>query len=234
MKKCHRNLIVVMSLIITVFSFGMSFAQEGIPNANRSVVMFPESFVHLVAVPGGSSTSVLGTENQIRVRLLDGYGAPVVDYPRELLGLYRYDIGTGAPCLSNNSHSEPRIYMIADENTDSDGCTTFTGSISGGGSMGPENQWPGFMLGVEVITNAYSVDLFFLRGLDHGSPIICETITYSSPDINADGVVNLVDVGYFGEDHNGEYNFRSDFDGDGNVNLIDVAIFASHMGATCD
>ncbi|MDX2472329.1 MAG: hypothetical protein QNL91_01345 [Candidatus Krumholzibacteria bacterium] len=59
-------------------------------------------------------------------------------------------------------------------------------------------------------------------------------ISYNSPDINGDGVVNLTDVPLFaGDFHGGAYDFRSDFHYDGIVNLSDVVHMAQGLGSSC-
>ena len=59
-------------------------------------------------------------------------------------------------------------------------------------------------------------------------------IYFNSPDINADGTVDLADVGLFAQDFlAGSGAFRSDFFWDGQLNLADLGLLAQHMGASC-
>ena len=59
-------------------------------------------------------------------------------------------------------------------------------------------------------------------------------ITLVSPDLNADEVVNLVDVAIFASDFASPATTRrSDFAWDGILNLADVSILAWHLGAAC-
>ena len=62
----------------------------------------------------------------------------------------------------------------------------------------------------------------------NGSPL---ALTMVSPDLSADGVVNLVDVGIFADIlMEGQYDWRIDFNFDGFLNLSDIGIFAFHYG----
>lgn len=51
-----------------------------------------------------------------------------------------------------------------------------------------------------------------------------------SPDLNADGIINLTDVAQFAAAYGGPYTFRADFNGDGVVNLVDITLLVPHMG----
>jgi hypothetical protein len=56
----------------------------------------------------------------------------------------------------------------------------------------------------------------------------------NSPDMNADGIVNLADLGLFaGLFTNAVYDFAVDYNLDGVENLADVATFAVHFGHGC-
>jgi hypothetical protein len=58
-------------------------------------------------------------------------------------------------------------------------------------------------------------------------------VSYNSPDINGDLVVNLSDVALFANDFFTGYNYRSDYNYDQIINLTDLALFASAIGSTC-
>jgi hypothetical protein len=60
------------------------------------------------------------------------------------------------------------------------------------------------------------------------------SLSHNSPDLNADGAVNLLDVPVFAGDLNGGLDpFRSDFNVDGAVNLLDVVKLAEGLGTSC-
>lgn len=58
-------------------------------------------------------------------------------------------------------------------------------------------------------------------------------ISFNSPDISGDGVVNLTDAGYFSQDRSGAYNYRSDFNNDAVVNLTDAGYMGNALGVSC-
>jgi hypothetical protein len=54
-------------------------------------------------------------------------------------------------------------------------------------------------------------------------------ITFKSPDINADGIVNLADLSFFAASYGAmPYNYCCDYNDDGVVNLSDLAFFGGH------
>jgi hypothetical protein len=56
---------------------------------------------------------------------------------------------------------------------------------------------------------------------------------FNSADINADGTVNLSDVGEFATYFSGGYNYVADFFFDGILNLPDVGLLATGVGGSC-
>jgi hypothetical protein len=59
-------------------------------------------------------------------------------------------------------------------------------------------------------------------------------VSFNSPDINGDLVVNLSDIAFFASDFfSPGYNYRSDFNYDQVINLQDVAMLAGAVGAFC-
>ena len=68
-----------------------------------------------------------------------------------------------------------------------------------------------------------------------GSPLIQNglPVSFNSPDISGNLVVDLEDLGYFASDYFGVYHFRSDFSRDGILNLSDLGAFARSYQARC-
>ena len=59
-------------------------------------------------------------------------------------------------------------------------------------------------------------------------------MSYNSPDINGDLIVNLTDISLFAVDFFGAvYMYRSDFNYDGAINLTDLAMLAPTIGVPC-
>ena len=101
----------------------------------------------------------------------------------------------------------------ADMDTDAEGWTTISNPPSGGGwSDRP------------IIIEPYTGDP------DYTTPVIY----FNSPDINADGLVDLIDVTIFARDFmSGSAPLRSDFVWDGVLDLLDVVVMSEHLGASC-
>jgi hypothetical protein len=139
----------------------------------------------------------------IHLLLLDGAGYPIVLFPREDLWL-EWEEGLVGICPGGS---------VADQHTDLQGETRWTAPLDAGGwSEG----------NCRVIVNGEA-----LRS-GPGLPL-----KVNSPDLNGDGIVNLIDVTEFATDYFGAYAFRADLQHDGVVNLADVTKLAGAMGASC-
>ena len=108
--------------------------------------------------------------------------------------------------------------FFPDQNTNVNGETHFENPLNGGGwTEGP--VW------------------FYLIGVRGATPEQVEfppiPIRFNSPDINADGIVDLVDISLFATDYFGDYHYRCDYHWDGFLNLSDVAMLASGLGVAC-
>ncbi len=170
----------------------------------------PETSVVMVlpdgaGTPMSASRIVGGTvDSSITLYLIDGAGRPVANFPREDMWLISADGGVSA-CLGGT---------VADGPSNAAGEAYWTQPLHAGGASEA--------LTVVVINGAA---LTSSAGL---------AISYNSPDINGDGVVNLTDVPLFaGDFHGGAYDFRSDFHYDGIVNLSDVVHMAQGLGSSC-
>ncbi len=115
-------------------------------------------------------------------------------------------------------------HFVADELTDSEGRTTFSGRIAAGGCI-PEG-------GIFISCQGRTImDQYCLMP-------ICLDVVIVSPDINADSVVNLSDLSIFGQAYNksaGEtgYNTCCDFNDDEEINLSDFAFLGQHYQHQC-
>lgn len=174
--------------------------------------------VTLLVVPDGSGpalTEVLTQDGQIldgtiTLTLLDAEYNPIVNYPWEDIWLESRDDGL-AFCYSAPTNP--------DENTDSNGQTTWTQSLHGGG-------WSQDL----TCVMANGAALYYDREFAQAAVV---NLQFNSPDINGDCVVNLLDLAEFVSDYLGVFNFRSDFHRDGVLDLLDVVIMAEAWGATC-
>ncbi len=140
----------------------------------------------------------------IHVRLLNGWGTPFTNFPREDMWLESLD---------------PHFVLcpggsIADTSTDQNGESTWVLPLRGGGFS-------------EDLTQVYVMGwaLASTSGLN---------VHFNSPDINGDLDVDLSDVVLLAEDlYGGVYRFRSDLWYDSYINLSDIATFVEGFGAEC-
>ena len=139
----------------------------------------------------------------ITLVVLDWNDFPIPDFPMEDIWLESADGGL-VPCMGGST---------ADSNTDMNGETKWVNPLRAGGSSEALCQ---------VLINGNAI--YHPVGLP---------ISFNSPDINADGQVNIADLGLFSTDYYNNYAFRSDFYRDGVLNLADVACFAQGLATSC-
>ncbi len=128
-------------------------------------------------------------------------------------------------CLAEHELSVCVSHFVADELTDSDGRTTFSTRISAGGCI-PEG---GIYISCQGMT--------FFEWPQCTTPI-CADVVIVSPDINADGFVNLSDLSMFAEAYNTQegdaaFNTCCDYNDDGSCDLGDFAYLGQHYQHEC-
>ena len=165
-----------------------------------------------VGQPVGAPQVVFDATIEVIVR--DGSGTAIANYPAE-------DIWIECPAAPNPV-GDPDTAVglqaciggaIADQSTDVTGYTLFQNpKFMGGQSFGD----------TRVVING--------NGL-----LNTVNVSYNSPDVDGDGVVNLVDLQAFTADFFDApvYHYRSDFFYDGIVNLIDLPQMAKFYGSIC-
>jgi hypothetical protein len=196
-----------------------SFAMAGVPDLQWSTAARayagPET-LSLFNVPNGSGKAFTqaflpagagNADATISLTLKDGLGVPIDNYPFEDMWIESNDgVGPGLTACAGNA--------VADFNTNASGNTVWAAAMTAGG---------------------YSTALTFV--MINGDALTSNAgigLNFNSPDINADGAVNLSDGGFFSTDlFVGPYNYRSDFNNDGALNLTDGGFLASAIGATC-
>jgi hypothetical protein len=141
---------------------------------------------------------------EITLIVRDGLGVAVVGFPFQDMWIESTDGGLVA-CSGN---------AVADFNTNDLGETFWVNPLLAGGASSALCQ---------VIIN--------------GDPLTSDAglqISFNSPDLNADGDVNLIDAGFFTSDlFEVNYFYRSDFNFDNNVDLVVAGFMASGLGASC-
>ena len=144
--------------------------------------------------------------------------------------------GTGIPCIPCTDYwlqacdpaEELRLCtnpIAADSVTNSDGRTTISGPIAGGGCV-PTGGLAFAMQGKILVTYPACTD------------VTCHMITIVSVDITADCRVNLSDLDVFGQSYNKNlgdlgYNARCDYNDDGKCNLSDFSFLGEHYLDEC-
>lgn len=154
-------------------------------------------------VPDGSGPTLGSVGLTVSVNVRDSNNDPIVGYPFQ--DMWVDDIGNGSIALCQGG-------SVADGNTDANGDATISGAIAGGGQT--QSGMQVYLAGVALAGAALQIDA-------------------NSADITGDLVVNLADIGEFGIDFNGAYNFRSDFIPDGTINLADVGELGIANGSVC-
>jgi hypothetical protein len=188
----------------------------GIPHV-ESVVTAAETEASIFILPDGTGSPLascvgaggLPADARITARLVDANGAFIPAFPAEDMWL---------------SFESPLVQccgqmgFLAEAASDAEGYVYFSQPLAGGGYCeGP--LW------------------FYLNGMRAENPVDGElpplALRANSPDINADGVIDLADIHLFAADFFGEYHYRSDFYWDGVINLADVGMMAQGPGHGC-
>ncbi len=115
-------------------------------------------------------------------------------------------------------------HFVADELTDSDGRTTFSGRIAAGGCI-PSGGIYVSCMGRTILDSQCLAP-------------VCVDVVIVGPDINADCEVNLSDLSFFADAYNTQggdaaFNTCCDFNDDGSVDLGDFAFLGQHYLHEC-
>lgn len=209
----------IVGLVICVAALGVStLGVAGVPdlvNSNAdlpagtpqvSVFLTPDGTGNLMTEARAVTTPPLDVVNAtITVTLFDAGMNPVFAYPFEDMWL-ETTLGGLVACTNGT---------LANANTDINGVTTFVGPFYAGGYS---NKVAGEL--TQVIIN--------------GSPLVGEDldVLFNSPDLFADGVVDLSDVSQFSGYYGGT-GYAADYFYDGSVNLSDLVLFSSSVNVVC-
>lgn len=209
----------IVGLVICVAALGVStLGVAGVPdlvNSNAdlpaglpqvSVFLTPDGTGNLMTEARAITTPPLDVvDATITVTLLDAGMNPVFAYPFEDMWL-ETTLGGLAACTNGT---------LANFNTDINGVSTFVGPFYAGGYS---NKVAGEL--TQVIIN--------------GSPLVNEdlNVLFNTPDLFADGVVDLSDVSQFSGFYGGT-GYAADYFYDGSVNLSDLVLFSSSVNVVC-
>ena len=188
----------------------------GGPDSEMSVVTIaypgPEP-VMLVVVPDGSGPTfsagyVMGgsvVDVTVTLTLYDYGGYPIANFPAEDMWLQSLDAGL-APCNGGPG-------LLPDRYTDINGQTVWNAAPRAGG-------------------HTTGLTMVYVNGQAIASTAGLN-LTFTSPDINGDGQINLSDGGMFSHDLFGAYAARSDFNLDGVINISDAGKVVNGVGHGC-
>ena len=202
----------LMGLLVGVLVLSFASASwAGIPDPTESyATTMAGSQVSVLNSPNGAGSPInacygLGTgptiDATIELWVRDAFGDPIYLYPFSDMWL-ETEVKGMVLCPGGS---------VADQSTDINGYTTFSGSMFAGccGS------------GMLVLINGAALNQAALNML------------VNSPDMNCDLTVNLTDVILFAGAYYGAYDYCADFYWDGNLNLSDIVVLAQNQGAAC-
>lgn len=223
-----RKIWVTVLMMAVAIAFGCVSTVLGQPVPGNSTAVLSgysqQNDVSVMIVPDGSGFPLSNcferggtqlTSGKITVTLVDSGGNVVPAYPPNWITLEEM---TSPLVWCRNVANPPTANCpnYADLPTDAAGQTTFTLSYYGGSQVqSPTNVW------VFVPTSGWF------------SIPITGNVSFNSPDINGDLLVNLTDIAIFAMDFFGPYNYRSDFNYDQLVAIVDLAMFAPHLNKAC-
>lgn len=142
-------------------------------------------------------------DGTVTLYVRNSVGTAIENFPLEDMVLA--SVGGGmVPCVGG---------ATADSNTDEFGMTQWATPLNAGGYSQALCQ---VIISGDALLSSAGMALHF-----------------NSADINADGTVDLSDVGNFATDFFGVYAFRSDFVFNGALDLADVGKLAVGLGASC-
>lgn len=211
MKSARFGLILSVCCLLPLNALAIT----GVPSlefSTASIAYTGSGVPTLLVVPDGTGPSFIQARDEsgnfvdatVTMILRDSGGFPIVNFPWEDIWLQSSDGGM-VSCSWG---------MHPDQHTDVNGMTLWALPAQASG----HSESP-----VLVMVNGSALTS------NNGLPL-----RFNSPDINADGTVNLVDVSLLSIDYfSGLYHFRCDFNSDGVLNLSDINIFAVHFGARC-
>ena len=215
---------------ITLIVCSASLAMAGIPDATQCDSNRFEGGAKaiLLVVPGGAADKpfdssheighpyvlpVVNIDATIQVTVRDGLGVVIANYPFE--DIWLECPANGNPPGDSDTHvgfSPCTGGATADASTDVNGYTEFNNPPFAGGQSWGQTR---------VVING--------NGLSN-----TVDVSYVSPDLNGDGIVNLLDLSDFTLDYfDSVYHYRSDLWFDETLNLLDVPVMAQYYQSAC-
>lgn len=168
----------------------------------------------LYVCPAGDGPEMAACGSIISIQAKDQTGAPIAGIPA---ADFWVEGCTGGMVLCGGSGSSN-----ADSASNDQGRTTMSGAIAAGGCD----------IGLNVVIQGVVVK----DQLTNCTTNKCLVYQISSPDINGDLIVDIIDLSLFAVGYTSPpkpYNICFDFNCDGSVDIIDFSIFAQHYLHSC-
>lgn len=204
-----------------------SFAVAGVPDltltqASMAYNATPDPLL-LLNRPDGTgnafNSAILTTDGTVQdatisMTVLDGNGDPVLNFPA--LDMWLETTNGGLVACTGGTQADQNTHNVT-------GFTLWAAPLQAGGADG------GPLSGVVTMV------------MISGAPLVGSDLAlwHNSPDINADGLVNVTDVQVFAVDYFAfaadplNYEFKSDMEYDGAVNVSDIVPLAQGQGHHC-
>ena len=204
-----------MGLAVCAMIIGSAaLAVAGVPdlqNSHAEMAYLGTETLSLYVVPNGDGAAFNEAfapggsiaDATVTITLVDALGVVVQNFPFQDMWLESNDGGM-VPCGGN---------ATADVNSDENGQSHWAAPLFAGGQ-------------------SQDVCLVKISGdaLTSNNGLL---LNFNSADINADGIVNLSDGGYFTDILYGTYSYNGDFNNDGVVNVSDAGSMSNGIGASC-
>jgi hypothetical protein len=173
------------------------------------------------ACPQGDTDDIEAQGFTFDFVIVDQFGAPIEDVPATDFWLVSCD-----PASSTFLCGGSQV-INADSATNELGQTTMSDEGSFGG--GPNAPSPPASICADYLAPVVQGLVLEVDCISHTQ--YCFNIEVRSPDMNGDGIINLVDVGRFSACWPPQPPCEcADFNCDGAVNLIDLGRYAAHFG----
>jgi hypothetical protein len=165
--------------------------------------------------PQGDGDRLDATGATISVVVKDNAGAPIPGIPAADFWLMGCNDPGLALCGGGGS-------INAAAATDANGETEISGAMAAGGCDS---------VGVVVVVQGIVIE-----DVNAGCAALCLPITAVSPDINADLIVDVIDLGLFSQSYTSpphQYIACLDYNCDGVIDLVDFSLFSQHYLHAC-
>lgn len=226
----ERLMYLLVSGLILGACVDSSIADEGIPVDSWVVVQFQDPSIDVATIyadPAGdfglddAYVNGAAADASLRVQVIKD----LVPARRFSASRIRLVIREAIPMDTGSAivRDCPTTLTVADQDTDSNGWTTFSsrlfthGQLQGG-----------------AYSEHYAIYVDWSGSGTWSLEYAGDDILVKTADFDGDGTVNLSDIDEFATYfYNGAYDTQADFNGDGVEDVTDISLLAGSMGAAC-